>query len=95
MISFYKHRYVTIAVFLLVIVVTTSLIKRGYYKDNPDPDPEKELASFHVADGFEITLFAAADPIVVKPIQMNWDAAGRLWVVTSTAYPPHQNRCNR
>lgn len=86
MIPFYKHKYFTIAALLLMIVVATSLVKRSYYKDNPDPDPEKELASFHVADGFEITLFAA-DPMVVKPIQMNWDAEGRLWVVTSTAYP--------
>ncbi|MBX3253528.1 MAG: c-type cytochrome [Chitinophagaceae bacterium] len=86
MIPFYKHKYFTIAAFLLIIVVTTSLVKRSYYKDKPDPDPEKELASFHVADGYEISLFAS-DPMVVKPIQMNWDAEGRLWVVTSTAYP--------
>lgn len=86
---FNKHKYFTIAAFLIIIVVTTSLVKRSYYidsNDNPDPDPEKELASFHVAEGYEISLFAS-DPMVVKPIQMNWDAEGRLWVVTSTAYP--------
>ncbi len=86
---FNKHKYFTIAAFLLIIVVTTSLVKRSYYIDsneNPGPDPEKELASFHVAEGYEISLFAS-DPMVVKPIQMNWDAEGRLWVVTSTAYP--------
>jgi putative membrane-bound dehydrogenase-like protein len=33
-----------------------------------------------------VTLFAA-EPLVAKPIQMNWDADGRLWVVSSTAYP--------
>lgn len=49
-------------------------------------DPMAELASFQVAEGFEVTLFAA-EPLVAKPIQMNWDAEGRLWVVGSTAYP--------
>ncbi|MFO0927801.1 MAG: PVC-type heme-binding CxxCH protein [Gemmataceae bacterium] len=52
----------------------------------PDPDPEIERRSFQVADGFEVNLFAA-DPLLVKPIQMNFDAAGRLWVTSSEAYP--------
>lgn len=86
LIALYKNKYFTIATVILIIVVTTSLVKRSYYKDYPEPDPEKELAQFKIADGFEISLFAA-DPMVVKPIQMNWDADGRLWVVTSTAYP--------
>src|SRR5437773_2463711 len=52
----------------------------------PDPDPEIERKSLQVADGFEINLFAA-DPLLAKPIQMNFDAAGRLWVATSEVYP--------
>src|SRR5262249_52397340 len=52
----------------------------------PDPDPEVELRSFIVADGFEVNLFAA-DPVLAKPIQMNFDPQGRLWVVSSEVYP--------
>ena len=52
----------------------------------PDPDPEIERKSFLVADGFEVNLFAA-DPVLAKPIQMNFDPAGRLWVVSSEVYP--------
>src|SRR5947208_2578128 len=52
----------------------------------PDPDPEIERRSFQVADGFEVNLFAA-DPLLAKPIQMNFDADGRLWVATSEVYP--------
>src|SRR5260370_4375291 len=52
----------------------------------PDPDPEIERKSFIVADGFEVNLFAA-DPVLAKPIQMNFDPAGRLWVVSSQVYP--------
>ena len=52
----------------------------------PDPDPEIERKSFQVADGFEVNLFAA-DPLLAKPIQMNFDPAGRLWVACSEVYP--------
>ena len=69
-----------------VVVVTTALVNQDKNWDVPNPDVQKELESFKVADGFEVTLFAA-EPLVAKPIQMNWDAEGRLWVVSSTAYP--------
>jgi putative heme-binding domain-containing protein len=52
----------------------------------PDPDPEVERKSFKVAEGFEVTLFAA-DPLLAKPLQINFDAQGRLWVVSSETYP--------
>ncbi len=55
-------------------------------KDIPNTDPEIERKSFQVADGFEVNLFAA-DPILAKPIQMNFDAKGRLWVASSEVYP--------
>jgi putative heme-binding domain-containing protein len=54
----------------------------------PDRDaPETELASFKLPPGFEINLFASERDGVVKPIQMRWDARGRLWVIGSTTYP--------
>ncbi|WP_138480678.1 PVC-type heme-binding CxxCH protein [Dyadobacter bucti] len=74
------------AILLPIIFLTTSSTKTEMVKEDPDPDVQKELASFKVAEGFEVTLFAA-DPMVAKPIQMNWDAEGRLWVVSSTVYP--------
>ncbi len=52
----------------------------------PDPDPEIERKSFIVADGFEVNLFAA-DPLIAKPLQMNFDPAGRLWIASSEVYP--------
>ncbi len=41
----------------------------------PDPDPELERKTFIVAPGFEVTLWAA-DPLLAKPIQMNFRPAG-------------------
>ena len=54
--------------------------------DVPDPDPEIERKSFQVAEGFEVNLFAS-DPVLAKPIHMNFDPGGRLWVATSETYP--------
>src|SRR4051794_18393855 len=50
-------------------------------------DPDQELASFKVAPGFEVNLFASEKDGVVKPIQMRWDERGRLWVIGSKTYP--------
>ncbi|WP_227254622.1 PVC-type heme-binding CxxCH protein [Frigoriglobus tundricola] len=52
----------------------------------PDPDPELERKTFTVAPGFEVSLYAA-DPLLAKPIQMNFDPQGRLWVASSEIYP--------
>ncbi len=54
---------------------------------DPDPDPELERASFKVLDGFDVQLFATEKEGAIKPIAIRFDAAGRLWVVGSTAYP--------
>lgn len=66
--------------------LTTCSTKPDEPKEYGENDPRNELQSFQIAEGFEVTLFAS-EPLVVKPIQMNWDAEGRLWVISSTAYP--------
>src|SRR6185295_11684351 len=50
------------------------------------PAPEEERRSFVVADGFEVNLFAS-DPQMAKPININFDPKGRLWVASSETYP--------
>jgi putative heme-binding domain-containing protein len=69
-----------------LLLLFTSTVNQDDRRENPDPDVQRELESFKIADGFEVTLFAS-EPLVAKPIQMNWDEDGRLWVVSSTAYP--------
>ena len=41
---------------------------------------------FEVGEGLEVTLWAE-NPLLHKPIQMNFDARGRLWVASSELYP--------
>lgn len=48
--------------------------------------PEEERQGFHLPPGFEIQL-VAAEPFVRKPINMNFDDRGRLWVTESIEYP--------
>ena len=55
-------------------------------KDIPPPDPGIEKASFKVADGFEVNLWAS-DPLLAKPSQIAFDRRGRLWVASSETYP--------
>jgi putative heme-binding domain-containing protein len=55
-------------------------------KDIPDPDPELERQTFVLDPEIEVNLFAA-DPLIAKPIQMNFDEAGQLWVASSSVYP--------
>jgi len=71
---------------LLLPVLSVSAFAQRDLKDIPDPDPEIERKSFIVADGFEVNLFAA-DPAIAKPIQMNFDPQGRLWIASSEVYP--------
>ncbi len=48
--------------------------------------PEEERAAFHLPPGFEMQLFAA-EPQIAKPINMAFDARGRLWLTESREYP--------
>lgn len=48
--------------------------------------PEEERAAFKLPPGFEITLFAS-EPDIGKPINMEFDDQGRLWVTNTTEYP--------
>ena len=49
----------------------------------------EELKAFDIDPRFEVNLFAGEEqfPEIACPIQMRWDARGRLWVSCSTTYP--------
>ncbi len=48
--------------------------------------PQQERLQFHLPPGFEIQL-VAAEPQIDKPMNMAFDAKGRLWVTTTLEYP--------
>ncbi len=51
--------------------------------------PADELKAFRIDPRFEVNLFASEEefPDIACPIQMRWDARGRLGVACSTTYP--------
>jgi putative heme-binding domain-containing protein len=71
---------------LPAVFLPSSAVAQRNLKDIPSTKIDDELASFVVADGFEVNLYAS-DPKIAKPIQMNFDADGRLWLATSEVYP--------
>ncbi len=48
--------------------------------------PQEELAGFKLPPGFEIQLFAS-EPDIQKPMNLAFDAQGRMWVTQSFDYP--------
>lgn len=69
----------------MLLAVSTASAQRNL-KNIPDPDPELERQTFILPEGFEVNLYAS-DPRIAKPIQMNFDERGRLWVASSEVYP--------
>jgi putative heme-binding domain-containing protein len=52
-----------------------------------DNSVEAEMASFKIADGYKIELFASETLGIADPCAMRWDEKGRLWVLTIPSYP--------
>jgi putative heme-binding domain-containing protein len=48
--------------------------------------PEQEQTKLHAPPGFTVQLFAG-EPMINKPINMAFDARGRLWVSSTVEYP--------
>jgi putative heme-binding domain-containing protein len=48
--------------------------------------PAQEQAGMHAPEGFTVQLFAS-EPMINKPINLAFDARGRLWVTSTVEYP--------
>jgi putative heme-binding domain-containing protein len=75
--------------FLVVLLVT--LMAHGQEQNpnvaaTPPLSPKEQLKKFHLPPGFVIEL-VAAEPKIKKPINIAFDALGRLWVTESVEYP--------
>lgn len=68
------------------VAAATPAFAQRDLKEIPPVDVDAEFASFKLAPGLEVNLFAQ-EPLIAKPIQMAWDEKGRLWVASSAIYP--------
>ncbi|MEM9018246.1 MAG: PVC-type heme-binding CxxCH protein, partial [Verrucomicrobiota bacterium] len=72
--------------FAITILLAPLAVAQNGLRDIPDTNPTAQLEAFTLKDGASINLFAM-EPAVKNPVHMNWDARGRLWVVSSPLYP--------
>lgn len=52
----------------------------------PPHSPAESMRRMHLPEGFRVEPFAA-EPEIVKPLAMNFDERGRVWIVESLDYP--------
>jgi putative heme-binding domain-containing protein len=55
-------------------------------RSTPPRTPDEQRKLFHLPPGFEIQL-VAAEPDIAKPMNLAFDAKGRLWVSSTNLYP--------
>ena len=52
----------------------------------PPLSPEESLKKVHIKEGYRVEL-VASEPLTLDPVAIDWDMAGRLWVVEMADYP--------
>ncbi|WP_372721614.1 c-type cytochrome [Novipirellula sp.] len=67
----------------IAIVIATNSIAMAQPKP---PSTDDQVNLFHLPDGFEIQL-VVSDPDIGQPMNLNFDARGRLWLTHSVEYP--------
>ena len=67
---------------------STSLVQAKIQSKQVGPlQPQEQLATFTLADGFVIELVASEEHGIINPIDLTFDDAGRLWTQTAQMYP--------
>jgi glucose/arabinose dehydrogenase len=82
---------------LLIMLGSTGSVQAEKNWDNwkkmdvppaPALSPKQQKQTFRIAPGFKIEL-VAAEPQIVDPVAIRWDAAGRLWAVEMRGFMPN------
>jgi len=81
------HAMKSVARLLLLFFWVTAMPKSfAAATVSPALSPEESMRRIHLSSGFRIEL-AAAEPLTIDPVAIDWDAAGRMWVVEMADYP--------
>ncbi|HET6575283.1 MAG TPA: sorbosone dehydrogenase, partial [Fimbriiglobus sp.] len=70
----------------ILLAFAVPAVAQTYVAPTDALSPADERKAFQLPPGFEAQL-VAAEPDIGKPIQIAFDAKGRLWVTTSRHYP--------
>lgn len=81
-----RGRWLAACGFLTVSLSCQAVWAQRELTDIPPANPAAEMQAMTVADQAALNLYAA-DPDFCKPIQINFDSKGKLWVASSEVYP--------
>lgn len=81
-----RTRPLALVAFACSLVLARAADPRGDHADAPPSTAQEQLGKFHVPPGFEVQL-VADETQIGKPMNLNFDSAGRLWVTCSELYP--------
>lgn len=80
----------SLSVLLLAVVIPAYAQDQDPFRSGVRPtdplSPQDAQKTFKLPPGFEIQLFAA-EPQIAKPLNMAFDARGRLWISNTLEYP--------
>ncbi len=65
---------------------TPAELAAARYPEGGPTAPEKSAAKLDLHPDFKIDL-VASEPLINKPIALDWDPAGRLWIAETVEYP--------
>jgi putative membrane-bound dehydrogenase-like protein len=83
--SFIGYAFGSVWLMLGYFLAAEPIAKSEQLPRLPPTEPKEALKKFQIADEFRIEL-AAAEPEVVDPVSMSFDATGRLYVVEMIGY---------
>jgi putative membrane-bound dehydrogenase-like protein len=79
--SFSRAAFLVLGLNTALLAADTRLVR-----ETEPLTPTEEQTKLHVPPGFEVQLFAS-EPKINKPINIAFDARGRLWVSSTVEYP--------
>jgi putative heme-binding domain-containing protein len=77
---------ICLSVFVTTLASPQSASAQDLVAKTEHQSPEQERAGFRLPPGFEMQL-VAAEPDINKPMNIAFDAKGRLWVTSTVEYP--------
>ncbi len=72
--------------FLIVVAIASVHASPPVVVETEPLSAIEQQKRFHLPSGFEIQL-VLSEPLIGQPMNLNFDAAGRLWVTSSVEYP--------
>ena len=76
----------TLLVFLVCLGLARHLFAAPLVAPTDALSPDQQIKKFHLPPGFEIQL-VVSEPDIGQPMNLNFDAQGRLWITHSIEYP--------